>query len=109
MLKPRSDCSRTKRGWGLTLAILPDHGFDRVQRMVVDDPSFLIAPVSNGGVAVGICAGAYLGSAAGKRMSTDMDGKEGKYHFVRYIENPRASRLSVQQRNKPEQNLTCSL
>jgi sulfopyruvate decarboxylase subunit beta len=24
--------------------------------------------------------------AAGKRMSTDMDGKEGKYRFVRYIE-----------------------
>ena len=75
----------------MTLAILPDHGFDRVQRMVVDDPSFLIAPVSNEGVAVGICAGAYVRfgakvEAAAKRMSTDMDGKEGKYHFVRYIE-----------------------
>ena len=43
------------------LAILPDHGFDRVQRMVADDPSFLIAPVSNEGVGIGICAGAFLG------------------------------------------------
>ena len=43
------------------LAILPDHGFDRVQKMAADDPSFLIAPVSNEGVGVGMCAGAYLG------------------------------------------------
>jgi len=33
-------------------------------------PSYLVAKVE----------------AAGKRMSTDMDGKEGKYRFVRYIE-----------------------
>ena len=26
------------------------------------------------------------GGSGGKRMSTDMDGKEGKYRFVRYIE-----------------------
>jgi len=43
------------------LAILPDHGFDRVQKMAADDPGFLIAPVSNEGVGVGMCAGAYLG------------------------------------------------
>jgi sulfopyruvate decarboxylase subunit alpha len=43
------------------LAILPDHGFDRVQKMAAEDPSFLIAPVSNEGVGVGMCAGAYLG------------------------------------------------
>lgn len=34
------------------------------------DPSYIVAKVE----------------AAGKRMSTDMDGKEGKYRFVRYIE-----------------------
>ena len=43
------------------LAILPDHGFDRVQKMAAEDPSFLIAPVSNEGVGIGMCAGAYLG------------------------------------------------
>ena len=34
------------------------------------DPSYIVAKVE----------------ATGKRMSTDMDGKEGKYRFVRYIE-----------------------
>jgi sulfopyruvate decarboxylase subunit beta len=34
------------------------------------DPSYIVAKIE----------------AAGKRMSTDMDGKEGKYRFVRYIE-----------------------
>jgi sulfopyruvate decarboxylase subunit alpha len=43
------------------LAILPDHGFDRVQKMAAEDRSFLIVPVSNEGIGVGICAGAYLG------------------------------------------------
>jgi len=33
-----------------------------------------------------IVAEALKVEAAGKRMSTDMDGKEGKYRFVRYIE-----------------------
>ncbi len=30
---------------------------------------------------------------AGKRMSTDMDGKEGKYRFVRYIEKSEGIRI----------------
>jgi sulfopyruvate decarboxylase subunit alpha len=43
------------------VAMLPDHGFDRVQRVLAQDPSFTFSPVSNEGIGVGICAGAYLG------------------------------------------------
>ena len=43
------------------VAILPDHGFDRVQKAVAEDPSFTYVPVSNEGIGVAICAGAYLG------------------------------------------------
>jgi hypothetical protein len=46
--------------------------FDREARAAIQrkGPSYIVAKVE----------------AAGRRMSTDMDGKEGKYRFVRYIE-----------------------
>jgi sulfopyruvate decarboxylase subunit alpha len=43
------------------VAILPDHGFDRVQKSIAADDSFTFVPVSNEGVGVGICAGAFFG------------------------------------------------
>jgi sulfopyruvate decarboxylase subunit alpha len=43
-----------------SVAILPDHGFADVQRMIADDPTFTYVPVSNEGIGVGICAGLYL-------------------------------------------------
>jgi sulfopyruvate decarboxylase subunit alpha len=44
-----------------TVAILPDHGFADVQRMISEDPRFTYVPVSNEGIGVGVCAGLYLG------------------------------------------------
>jgi sulfopyruvate decarboxylase subunit alpha len=41
--------------------MLPDHGFDRVQRSIAADESFTFCPVSNEGIGVGICAGAFFG------------------------------------------------
>ena len=43
------------------VAILPDHGFDRVQRKIAEDDSFTFVPVSNESIGVGICAGAFFG------------------------------------------------
>src|SRR5437773_12557067 len=43
------------------VAILPDHGFDRVQKRIAEDESFTFVPVSNEGIGVGICAGAFFG------------------------------------------------
>jgi sulfopyruvate decarboxylase subunit alpha len=43
-----------------SVAILPDHGFADVQRMIAEDSSFTYVPVSNEGIGVGICAGLYL-------------------------------------------------
>jgi len=43
------------------VAMLPDHGFDRVQKTIAADPSFTFVPVSNEGIGVGICAGAFFG------------------------------------------------
>ncbi|HWO40901.1 MAG TPA: hypothetical protein VNO43_03760 [Candidatus Eisenbacteria bacterium] len=43
------------------VAILPDHGFDRVQKRIADDPAFTFVPVSNEGIGVGVCAGAFFG------------------------------------------------
>ncbi len=43
------------------VAILPDHGFDRVQKAVAGDPGFTYVPVSNESIGVAICAGAFLG------------------------------------------------
>ena len=43
------------------VAILPDHGFDRVQKAIATDPVFTYVPVSKEGIGVGICAGAFLG------------------------------------------------
>jgi len=43
------------------VAILPDHGFGEVQKAVAEDPGFTFAPVSNEGIGVSVCAGAYLG------------------------------------------------
>ena len=43
------------------VAVLPDHGFDRVQKRIAADKSFIFAPVSNEGVGAGICAGAFFG------------------------------------------------
>ena len=37
--------------------------------------------------------------AAGQRMSTDMDGKEGKYRFVRYIERTEGIKSSAPRQN----------
>lgn len=43
------------------VAILPDHGFDRVQKAVAGDPGFTYVPVSNESIGVAICAGAFFG------------------------------------------------
>ena len=43
------------------VAILPDHGFDRVQKRIAEDDVFTYAPVSNEGVGAGVCAGAFFG------------------------------------------------
>ncbi|MBI4527355.1 MAG: hypothetical protein HY695_26470 [Deltaproteobacteria bacterium] len=43
------------------VAILPDHGFDRVQKTVAADPSFTYVPISNESIGVSICAGAFFG------------------------------------------------
>lgn len=43
------------------VAILPDHGFNQVQKMIAEEPGLMYIPVSNEGIGVGICAGAYLG------------------------------------------------
>jgi sulfopyruvate decarboxylase subunit alpha len=43
------------------VAILPDHGFDRVQKRIAEDESFTFVPVSNESIGVGICAGAFFG------------------------------------------------
>jgi sulfopyruvate decarboxylase subunit alpha len=43
------------------VAMLPDHGFDRVQKRIAEDPAFTFVPVSNEGVGVGVCAGAFFG------------------------------------------------
>jgi sulfopyruvate decarboxylase subunit alpha len=43
------------------VAILPDHGFDRVQKTVAEDESFTFVPVSNESVGAGVCAGAFFG------------------------------------------------
>jgi sulfopyruvate decarboxylase subunit alpha len=43
------------------VAILPDHGFDRVQKSIAEDKSFTFVPVSNEGIGAGICAGAFFG------------------------------------------------
>jgi sulfopyruvate decarboxylase subunit alpha len=44
-----------------SVAILPDHGFADVQRMISADQRFTYIPVSNESIGVGICAGLYLG------------------------------------------------
>ncbi|HUK42302.1 MAG TPA: hypothetical protein VLX11_14705 [Candidatus Acidoferrales bacterium] len=43
------------------VAILPDHGFDRVQKSIAADETFTFVPVSNESIGVGICAGAFFG------------------------------------------------
>ena len=43
------------------VAILPDHGFDRVQKRIAEDKSFTFVPVSNESIGVSICAGAFFG------------------------------------------------
>ncbi len=43
------------------VAILPDHGFDRVQKKIAEDESFTFVPVSSESVGVGVCAGAFFG------------------------------------------------
>lgn len=43
------------------VAILPDHGFDRVQKRIAADNSFTFVPVSNESIGVGICAGGFFG------------------------------------------------
>ena len=43
------------------VAILPDHGFDRVQKRIAEDNVFTFAPVSNESVGAGVCAGAFFG------------------------------------------------
>jgi sulfopyruvate decarboxylase subunit alpha len=43
------------------VAILPDHGFDRVQKSIAADDSFTFVPVSNESIGVGVCAGAFFG------------------------------------------------
>jgi sulfopyruvate decarboxylase subunit alpha len=43
------------------VAILPDHGFDRVQKAIASDETFTFVPVSNEGIGVGVCAGAFFG------------------------------------------------
>lgn len=43
------------------VAILPDHGFDMVQKSIAADEKFTFVPVSNESIGVGICAGAFFG------------------------------------------------
>ena len=43
------------------VAILPDHGFERVQKRIAEDNVFTFAPVSNESVGAGVCAGAFFG------------------------------------------------
>src|ERR1041384_1518775 len=43
------------------VAILPDLGFDRVQKAMASDETFTFVPVSNEGIGVGVCAGAFFG------------------------------------------------
>lgn len=43
------------------VAMLPDHGFDRVQRSIAAEPGFTFVPVSNESIGVSICAGAFFG------------------------------------------------
>jgi sulfopyruvate decarboxylase subunit alpha len=43
------------------VAMLPDHGFDRVQKSIAADTRFTFVPVSNESIGVGICAGAFFG------------------------------------------------
>ena len=43
------------------VAILPDHGFDRVQKSIAADEKFTFVPVSNEGIGVSVCAGAFFG------------------------------------------------
>ena len=43
------------------VAMLPDHGFDRVQKKIAEDDTFTFVPVSNEGIGVGVCAGAFFG------------------------------------------------
>jgi sulfopyruvate decarboxylase subunit alpha len=43
------------------VAILPDHGFDMVQKSIAADERFTFVPVSNESIGVGICAGAFFG------------------------------------------------
>src|SRR5262245_22138040 len=43
------------------VAILPDHGFDRVQKRIAEDQRFTFVPVSNEGIGAGVCGGAFFG------------------------------------------------
>ena len=43
------------------VAMLPDHGFDMVQKSIAADEKFTFVPVSNESIGVGICAGAFFG------------------------------------------------
>lgn len=43
------------------VAMLPDHGFDRVQKSIAADEKFTFVPVSNESIGVAICAGAFFG------------------------------------------------
>jgi sulfopyruvate decarboxylase subunit alpha len=43
------------------VAILPDHGFDRVQKSIAADEKFTFVPVSNESIGVSVCAGAFFG------------------------------------------------
>ena len=43
------------------VAMLPDHGFDKVQKNIAADDKFTFVPVSNEGIGVGVCAGAFFG------------------------------------------------
>lgn len=43
------------------VAMLPDHGFDRVQKRIAGDPEFTFVPVSSESVGAGVCAGAFFG------------------------------------------------
>src|SRR5437016_14494021 len=51
------------------VAILPDHGFDRVQKSIAADDSVTFVPVSNEGIGVGICAGAFFGGKTPARVT----------------------------------------
>jgi len=43
------------------VAILPDHGFDLVQKTIAADDGFTFVPVSNESIGVAVCAGAFFG------------------------------------------------